>query len=109
MPASSEANLSELILTPGETTLAELEQVWRKRLAVRLADSARQLRERWDQIQAQRVRDRRRGGERAADSSPAPARPRPPAPPPPPPEDRGGPATLAELRALQASVGVAKE
>ena len=41
MPASSEANLSELILTPGETTLAELEQVWRKRLAVRLADSAR--------------------------------------------------------------------
>ena len=33
--------MSELILTPGETTLAELEQVWRKRLAVRLADSAR--------------------------------------------------------------------
>jgi histidine ammonia-lyase len=42
MPASSEANLSELILIPGETTLAQLEQVWRKGLAVRLADSARQ-------------------------------------------------------------------
>ncbi len=41
MPASSEANLSELILIPGETTLAQLEQVWRKGLAVRLADSAR--------------------------------------------------------------------
>ncbi|WP_198590297.1 histidine ammonia-lyase [Paracoccus zhejiangensis] len=41
MPASSEANLSELILTPGETTLAQLEQVWREGLAVRLADSAR--------------------------------------------------------------------
>ena len=41
MPASSEANLSELILTPGETTLAQLENVWRNRLAVRLADSAR--------------------------------------------------------------------
>lgn len=33
--------MSELILTPGETTLAELEQVWREGLAVRLADSAR--------------------------------------------------------------------
>ncbi|MFD2250803.1 histidine ammonia-lyase [Pseudochelatococcus lubricantis] len=37
--------MSELILTPGETTLAELEQVWRhgfaSRLAVRLADSSR--------------------------------------------------------------------
>ncbi|WP_298855392.1 histidine ammonia-lyase [uncultured Paracoccus sp.] len=41
MPVSSEANLSELILTPGETTLAQLEQVWRQGLAVRLADSAR--------------------------------------------------------------------
>lgn len=41
MPASSEANLSELILTPGETTLAQLERVWREELAVRLADSAR--------------------------------------------------------------------
>ena len=41
MPASSEANLSELILTPNETTLAQLEQVWRQGLAVRLADSAR--------------------------------------------------------------------
>ena len=41
MPASSEANLSELILTPGETTLAQLEQVWRQGLAVRLDDSAR--------------------------------------------------------------------
>ncbi|WP_208852067.1 histidine ammonia-lyase [Paracoccus sp. TD-10] len=41
MPASSEANLSELILIPGETTLAQLEQVWRQGLAVRLADSAR--------------------------------------------------------------------
>ena len=33
--------MSELILTPGETTLAQLESVWRKGLAVRLADSAR--------------------------------------------------------------------
>ena len=41
MPASSEANLSDLILTPNETTLAQLEQVWRQGLAVRLADSAR--------------------------------------------------------------------
>ncbi|MBP6679127.1 MAG: aromatic amino acid lyase, partial [Paracoccus sp.] len=41
MPVSSEANLSELILTPGETTLAQLENVWRNGLAVRLADSAR--------------------------------------------------------------------
>ena len=45
MPALSEANLSEpilnpVILTPGETTLAQLEEVWRKGLAVRLADSA---------------------------------------------------------------------
>ena len=40
MPVSSEANLSELILTPGETTLAQLEDVWRNGLAVRLADSA---------------------------------------------------------------------
>ncbi|MFO1164950.1 MAG: histidine ammonia-lyase, partial [Paracoccus sp. (in: a-proteobacteria)] len=30
-----------MILTPGETTLAQLEEVWRKGLAVRLADSAR--------------------------------------------------------------------
>lgn len=41
MPASSEANLSELILVPGETTLAQLEQVWRQGLAVRLSGSAR--------------------------------------------------------------------
>ena len=41
MPASSEANLSELILTPGATTLHQLERVWREGLAVRLADSAR--------------------------------------------------------------------
>lgn len=33
--------MSELILTPGETTLAQLERVWREELAVRLADSAR--------------------------------------------------------------------
>lgn len=33
--------MSELILTPGETTLAQLERVWREGLAVRLADSAR--------------------------------------------------------------------
>ncbi|WP_347267642.1 histidine ammonia-lyase [Paracoccus sp. (in: a-proteobacteria)] len=33
--------MSELILTPGETTLAQLEQVWRKGPAVRLADGAR--------------------------------------------------------------------
>ena len=42
MPASSEAKLSETILTPGETTLAQLEQVWRQGAAVRLADSARE-------------------------------------------------------------------
>ena len=41
MPASSEAILSELILIAGETTLAQLEQVWRQGLAVRLSDSAR--------------------------------------------------------------------
>ncbi|HWL55168.1 MAG TPA: histidine ammonia-lyase [Paracoccus sp. (in: a-proteobacteria)] len=41
MPALSEANLSELILIPGETTLTQLERVWREGLAVRLADSAR--------------------------------------------------------------------
>ncbi|WP_420342768.1 histidine ammonia-lyase [Paenirhodobacter sp.] len=40
MPASLEANLSELILTPGETTLAQLERVWREGLAVRLHESA---------------------------------------------------------------------
>ncbi|MGR3199450.1 MAG: aromatic amino acid lyase, partial [Paracoccus sp. (in: a-proteobacteria)] len=34
--------MSELILTPGETTLAQLEQVWRQGLAVRLDDSARE-------------------------------------------------------------------
>jgi histidine ammonia-lyase len=33
--------MPELILTPGCVTLAELERVWRERLAVRLADSAR--------------------------------------------------------------------
>lgn len=33
--------MSELILIPGETTLAQLERVWREGLAVRLADSAR--------------------------------------------------------------------
>ncbi|MDO5657047.1 MAG: histidine ammonia-lyase [Paracoccus sp. (in: a-proteobacteria)] len=32
--------MSELILTPGETTLAQLEQLWRERLPARLADSA---------------------------------------------------------------------
>lgn len=34
--------MSELILTPGQTTLSELERVWREGLAVRLADSARE-------------------------------------------------------------------
>jgi histidine ammonia-lyase len=38
---SSEANLSEIVLKPGRTTLAELERVWREGLAVRLADGAR--------------------------------------------------------------------
>lgn len=33
--------MSELILTPGDTTLIQLEKVWRQGLAVRLADSAR--------------------------------------------------------------------
>ena len=33
--------MSELILPPGDTTLAQLERVWREGLAVRLADSAR--------------------------------------------------------------------
>ncbi|MDO5606564.1 MAG: histidine ammonia-lyase [Paracoccus sp. (in: a-proteobacteria)] len=33
--------MSERILTPGETTLAQLERVWREQLPVRLADSAR--------------------------------------------------------------------
>lgn len=33
--------MSELILTPGETTLKQLERVWREGLPVRLADSAR--------------------------------------------------------------------
>ncbi len=33
--------MSELILIPGETTLAQLERVWREELAVRLHDSAR--------------------------------------------------------------------
>ncbi|KGJ06810.1 histidine ammonia-lyase [Paracoccus halophilus] len=33
--------MTELILTPGETTLAQLEQVWRQQSAVRLDDSAR--------------------------------------------------------------------
>ena len=33
--------MSELILTPGDTALAQLERVWREGLAVRLADSAR--------------------------------------------------------------------
>lgn len=33
--------MPELILTPGETTLAQLERVWREGPAVRLADSAR--------------------------------------------------------------------
>ena len=41
MPASSEVNLSELVLTPGRTTLADLENVWRNGLAVRLAEVAR--------------------------------------------------------------------
>ncbi|WCR10877.1 histidine ammonia-lyase [Paracoccus stylophorae] len=41
MPASSEASLSELVLIPGETTLAQLERIWREGVAVRLADSAR--------------------------------------------------------------------
>lgn len=34
--------MSELVLTPGETTLAQLEQVWRQGPAVLLADGARQ-------------------------------------------------------------------
>jgi histidine ammonia-lyase len=34
-------NLSELVLTPGRTTLAELENVWRAGLAVRLGEEAR--------------------------------------------------------------------
>lgn len=33
--------MSELVLTPGTVTLAELERIWREGLAVRLADSAR--------------------------------------------------------------------
>ena len=33
--------MSELVLTPGQVTLAELERIWREGLAVRLADSAR--------------------------------------------------------------------
>ncbi|MGV6874249.1 histidine ammonia-lyase [Pseudochelatococcus sp. B33] len=33
--------MSELVLTPGETTLAQLERIWRNGLAVRLADGAR--------------------------------------------------------------------
>jgi histidine ammonia-lyase len=33
--------MSELVLTPGKVTLAELERIWREGLAVRLADSAR--------------------------------------------------------------------
>ncbi len=41
MPAWPEACLTEMILTPGETTLAQLEQVWRQQPAVRLADTAR--------------------------------------------------------------------
>lgn len=41
MPAFTEVNLPELILVPGETTLAQLERVWREGLAVRLDDSAR--------------------------------------------------------------------
>jgi histidine ammonia-lyase len=36
-----EATLSEIILTPGRATLAELEDIWRNGRAVRLADSAR--------------------------------------------------------------------
>ena len=34
--------MSELVLTPGQVTLTELERIWREGLAVRLADSARQ-------------------------------------------------------------------
>ncbi|WP_315926938.1 histidine ammonia-lyase [Mesorhizobium sp. SP-1A] len=33
--------MSELVLTPGQVTLADLERVWREGLAVRLAESAR--------------------------------------------------------------------
>ncbi len=33
--------MSEIVLTPGKVTLADLERVWREGLAVRLADSAR--------------------------------------------------------------------
>jgi len=33
--------MSELVLTPGQVTLTELERIWREGLAVRLADSAR--------------------------------------------------------------------
>ncbi|TDE35377.1 histidine ammonia-lyase [Antarcticimicrobium sediminis] len=36
-----EAKLSELVLIPGQCTLADLEQIWREGLAVRLDDSAR--------------------------------------------------------------------
>ena len=41
MPEFTEAKLSERVLTPGQCTLADLEQVWREGLAVRLDDSAR--------------------------------------------------------------------
>ncbi|MGR3719613.1 MAG: histidine ammonia-lyase [Paracoccus sp. (in: a-proteobacteria)] len=41
MHVLSEANLSDLILTPGDTTLAQLEQVWRHCPPVRLSDTAR--------------------------------------------------------------------
>src|SRR5690349_669226 len=33
--------MSEIVLTPGKVTLADLERVWREGLTVRLADSAR--------------------------------------------------------------------
>ena len=33
--------MSEIVLTPGKVTLADLERIWREGLAVRLADSAR--------------------------------------------------------------------
>jgi hypothetical protein len=64
--------------------------------------SARQLRDKWDQIQAQRVRAR----EATKPAAKPTTAPRAPTPPPPPPEDRGGPITIAEIRDAQRAVGV---
>ena len=61
MPASSEVNLSEIVLTPGRATLADLEQIWRQGLAVRLDESARgPIAAAAARIAAVRVRDRAR-------------------------------------------------